>query len=345
MPGPIQSPLEWRGPDLARDPSWIHGFSPAEIAEIESAFRAFKAGGKGLKDMRAADFPLPAVGPLIAKARDALENQHGLFLFRGFPTGRYATDDLRAIYWGIGRHFGTAVSQSMRGDFLGDVKDIGTDIKGPKGRGYTSSAELTFHTDSTDVTGLFCLRTAKAGGETRLVSSIAVHNKIARERPDVLETLYQPFWWSLQGQEKPGEPPVYQQPIYAVHQGYFTCRYIRAHIMNAQRHPEVPRLTPAQTDALDTLDRMAASPELVHAMKFEPGDIQFLNNHVTYHARTEFEDFAEPDKKRHLLRMWLAVPNSRPLPPSFGKIYQDQRPGAVRGGFPGHPTEPRFSTL
>ena len=345
MPGPIVSHLEWRGPDLARDKSWIHTLSAAENAEIDAALRVFTATGMGLDDMRQEHFPLPAVAPLIATARDALEKAHGLFLFRGFPAERYGTEELRTIYWGLGRHFGTAVCQSMRGDFLGDVRDIGVDIRSLKGRGYTSNAELTFHTDSTDVTGLFCLRTAKAGGDTRLVSSIAVHNKIARERPDVLETLYQPFWWSLQGQEREGEQPVYQQPIYAVHQGYFTCRYIRAHIMTAQRYPGVPPLTTAQSEALDTLDATARSPELVYAMRFEPGDIQFLNNHVTYHARTEFEDYPEPDKKRHLLRMWLSVPNSRPLPPSFGKIYQDQRPGAVRGGFPGHVAEPRFSTL
>src|SRR5690606_1289099 len=155
--------------------------------------------------------PLPTVSKAIAKGREELENGLGLQLYRGFPAEQYGKDDLRFIYWGLGKHIGTAVSQSMRGDLLGDVQDLGIDVNSPKGRGYTSNQKLSFHTDSCDVVGLFVLRAAKSGGLSMIGSSVTVHNEIARRRPDLLDVLYKPFYWSWQGQEAPGELPYYPQ--------------------------------------------------------------------------------------------------------------------------------------
>ena len=124
------------------------------------------------------------------------------------PTPRTS---LRFIYWGLGKHLGTAVSQSRDGDLLGDVRDIGVDIYSPKGRGYRSKQKLSCHTDTCDVVGLMVLRTAMSGGLSVLASSVAIHNEIARTRPDLLEVLYQPFWWSWQGQEPPGDKPYYRR--------------------------------------------------------------------------------------------------------------------------------------
>ncbi len=243
-------------------------------------------------------------------------------------------DELRLLYWGLGRHIGTAVSQSKDGDILGDVRNVGVDIHSPQGRGYKSNQKLNFHTDSADVVGLFVLCIAMRGGESKVASSVSVHNEIARLRPDLLEVLYQPFHWSWNQQEPPGAPPHYQQPIFSRREGKFSCRYVRGHITNAQRFSEVPRLTPEQIAALDLLDQVANDESLHVTYDFKPGDIQLLNNHVCLHARTAFEDYPEHDRRRHLLRMWLSVPNSRPLSPALATIYQDQRPGAVRGGFP-----------
>jgi len=155
-----------------------------------------------------------------------------------------------------------------------------------------------------------------------------------RRRPDLLEVLYQPFTWSWNQQEPPGELPYYQQPIFTKHEGRVSCRYIRGHITNGQRFPEVPRLTEKQIEALDMLDAVANDERFHVTYDFKPGDLQLVNNHVCLHARTAFEDYPERDRRRHLLRMWLSVPNSRPLSPALRTIYRDQRPGAVRGGFP-----------
>ena len=328
----IESQADWRGADMARREDWVYRLTPEEIADIERAFRA--ARGIQLAELRKEDFPLDRFGAIAERALELLENGPGMFLLRGFPIERYATPDLRLFYWGLGKYLGTAVSQSAEGDVLGDVRDLKVDLQGPKGRGYKTNAELEFHTDSCDVTGLFVLRVAKSGGLSMIASSVAICNEIARTRPDLLEVLFRPFHWSLQQQEGAGEAPHYEQPIFTSHEGLFACRYIRTHIRSAQRFHDVPRLTPEQQEAMDLVDRLAASPEFHFSMMFEPGDLQLLNNHVALHARTRYEDSPEPERIRHLLRMWLSVPNSRPLSPFFGTIYRDQRPGAVRGGFP-----------
>lgn len=330
----IHDAADWRGPDIARSPRWIHELSATEVGEIDNAFRTAKANGKTLATLGRNDFPLPTLRHLLTHALDEIENGLGLYHLRGLPTAHYSKDDLRLIYWGLGKHLGTAVSQSRDGDLLGDVRDIGVDLHGPKGRGYRSKQKLTCHTDTCDVVGLMVLRTAMSGGLSILASSVAIHNEIARTRPDLLEVLYQPFWWSWQGQEPPGDKPYYAEPVFTFHNGKFACRYVRTVIESAQRYPEVPRMTPAQAEAIELIDTLGNSPEFHFATMFEPGDIQLLNNHTILHARTAFEDYPEEDRKRHLLRMWLSVPNSRELSPAYGTIYRETRAGAVRGGYP-----------
>jgi hypothetical protein len=330
----IEGPAAWHGSELAAAHDWIHEFPADEIAEIESALRNTKAHHNALETLTRKDFPLPKVSRRIAHARDFLENGKGIYQFRGIKIGNYSKDDLRLMYWGLGRHIGTAVSQSKDGDILGDVRNVGVDIHSPQGRGYKSNQRLNFHTDSADVVGLLVLCVAKSGGLSKVASSVAAHNEILRRRPDLLDVLYQPFHWSWNQQEPPGEPPYYRQPIFSMQNGKFACRYIRGQIVNAQRFPEVPPFTPAQVEALDLLDAVTNDESFHITYEFKPGDLQLLNNHTCFHARTAFEDHPERERRRHLLRMWLSVPNSRPLSASMGTIYQDQRPGVVRGGFP-----------
>ena len=344
MHGVIDSPADWRGPELAARSDWVYRLTTADLKEIEAGLDHAIARNRPLADMTAGDLPLPSFDRRLEAARDMLETGCGIFLFRGFPVEGRSIDALRRLYWGIGRHIGTAVSQSKRGDIMGDVRDIGTDVSGREGRGYTSRAELEFHTDSADISGLFFLKTARAGGLSRFVSSVAIHNEISRQSPKFLDVLYQPYAWSRQGQEREGEEAWYGQPIYGVEQGHFASRYIRTHILSAQKHHNVPPLTDLQHEALATIDRLAGDPAFCLDTMLEPGDMVFLNSHTSYHARTEFEDHPEPERKRHLLRLWLSVPNSRPLSEGWSAIYRDRRPGAVRGGFPGHTEAPAYAT-
>jgi hypothetical protein len=244
------------------------------------------------------------------------------------------------MYCGIGLNLGTAVTQSNRGDMLGDVRDHGVQLKSKKGRGYMTNAHLPFHSDSADVVCLMVLRVAKSGGVSRFVSSISVHDEIKRTRPDLLKVLYQPFNWSWKGQEAQGQPPTYLQPMYSEKDGFFSSRFISQHVVGygtgTESMPGIPDPTPEQREALDLVVKLTEDPKFYGEMMFEPGDMQFMNNHVMYHSRTAFEDFEESDRKRHLIRMWLSVHNSRPLSDSMHVIYKDPRPGAVRGGFPAH---------
>jgi hypothetical protein len=340
----IEGAADWRGPDMAKSTAWIHDWTKDEIAEIERAFISASKAGKTLETLAREDFPLPSVASRFAEARERLENGGGLQLFRGFPNERHSKDDLRLIYWGMGKHFGTARSQSRVGDLLGAVMNFGVITESAGGRGYQSNQRLSFHTDSCDVTGLFVLNVAKEGGLSKLASSVAVRNEIARRRPDLLEVLYQPFYWSWNKQEPADAKPYYQQPIYSEAEGHFSCRFIDGQIKNAQAFSEVPRFTPAQIEARAMIDDLTNDEEFHFSMMFQPGDLQLVNNHTCFHARTAFTDWPEEDRHRHLLRMWLSVPNSRPLSPLMATIYQDQHAGAARGGFPSRTGKHVFNT-
>jgi hypothetical protein len=336
----IDSPADWFGPALASADDWVYRLTAADAAD----FRTARERGKTIETLEKDDVPLPAFAERIGFARDFIENRRGIYVLRGLPTAPYTKDDLRLIYWGLGKHIGTARSQSKDGDLLGDVRNFGVDVNSAEGRGYKSKQRLSFHTDSVDVVALMVLRTAQSGGTSMVASSVAVHNEIARTRPDLLDVLYEPYPWSWQGQEPSGEPGWYTQPLFSMTGGKFACRYIRLHVMNSQRFAAAPRLTERQIEAMDLVDSIAWREDVHLSMQFEPGDIQILCNHTCLHSRTAFEDYPEEDRRRHLLRMWLAVPNSRTLSPAFATIYQDQRAGAVRGGFPSRTGSHHFHT-
>ena len=338
----IQEPSVWRGADIQDDPAWMHHLTDQEIAEIDAAVHASKAAGLSLDDMTPGNFPVPRLRARLAALTHEIEEGLGLYLLRGFPAEAYDKSDLRRLFWGLGLHCGTAVSQSARGDVLGDVRDLGAAHDGPAFRGYTSNGALTYHTDAADVTGLFCLRPAKRGGLSRIVSLGQVHNEILASRPDLLKVLYEPYPWGRQGNELPGQSPYYTQPIFAVHDGKFAGRYTRTHIRTAELGGVC--LTDPQAEALDLIDAICARPGFALSMMFQAGDIQFLNNHLTLHTRTAFEDDDDPDRKRHMLRLWLSPSNSRALAPGFGPFFRDTRAGAVRGGFPGHGKDRHFQT-
>jgi len=336
--------IAWFPSDLEDEDRWIHQLSEAEKADIEGALRTAQSQGASIRTLTRELFPLTVLPATLQMVRDRIENDLGLYVLRGLPVERYSKDELRLIYWGVGLHLGTAVSQSSKGDFLGDVRNVGDKVDDDKGRGYMSKDLLGFHTDTADVVALLVLRTAQSGGRSMFCSSVAIRDEIAATRPDLYEVLQQPFYWSWKGQEADGELPYYQQPIFSEYDGRFSSRWIGTHILTAQELPGVPPLTPLQREAMTLVNALANEPRFHTSMMFEPGDFQFLNNHVVYHARTEFVDWPEPDRRRHLLRMWLAVPNSRQLAESMTAIYIDPTAGAVRGGFASRVDQPVYET-
>ncbi|HEY7204292.1 MAG TPA: TauD/TfdA family dioxygenase [Methylomirabilota bacterium] len=339
---PITGPPVWRGDDLARSTDWIRPLSPSAIAEIDAALRAVQARGLAWRDVGPADFPLPGLSADLAQVSHDLEWGRGLVLLRGLPVARYSEEELRTIWWGLGCHLGTAVHQNAHGELIGEVRDE-VRLYGevaqpavPKSEGVTSRAKarssgpLRWHTDRCDVVGLLCVRAAREGGTSRVVSVPAVSNAIRERRPDLHALLCADYHRSRQGEEAGGEAACYAMPIFAMRDGKFTTQYSRTFVEAAQKIAGIPRLTAAQDEALDLL--AAVCDEYGYEMSLRPGDIQLLNNHVIYHGRTAYADAPEAGRDRLLMRLWLAPPNSRALPEGFEVLWGTTRGGAVRGG-------------
>ena len=328
---PIIAPFAWSGAELKEAPHWMRPFSAAELEELDAALNAVRKRGLDWLDVTRGDFPLPRFSRDLESIADELENGRGMILLRGLPLA-YTPEDLRIVYWGIGCHLGTALSQGGRGELLGLVEDEGRPVDFTKYRGSKTADRLPFHGDRCDVVGLLCVRKARSGGVSRIVSAAQVHNEILRRRPDLIGLFYEDWHHSRQGDEAPGEQRAYAKPIFGFRDGYFSGIFSPNYVRAAQNFPEVPRMTPQQTEALELFD--ALTDELALDMSFEPGDIQLLNNHLIYHSRTDFEDHADPKRKRLLLRLWLSVPNGRPLPDGWELVFGSKEPGTVRGGVP-----------
>jgi hypothetical protein len=332
-PGPIAGPSVWYGRDLARrERDWIRPFSAAELDEIGAAVRAFAASGRPLAEISPASFPLPALGPELRRLLRELLEGRGFVLLRGLPVERCTRAEQAIAYMGIGSYLGRSRSQNAKGHLLGHVKDLGLDIADPRVRYYQTSRKLEYHTDSIDVVGLLCLRTARAGGESFVVSSTTLYNEILARRPDLVPALFEPYPTDRRGEVPEGMNPWFDMPMYHWHDGRLTCIYVRQYIESAQRlFPEAARLTAAQRAAMDLMDELANDPAIHLSMAFLPGDIQFLHNHQILHSRNDFENWPEPARHRHLLRLWLAPPEARPLPEVFAPRYGSVKPGE-RGG-------------
>jgi len=244
--------------------------------------------------------------------------------------------------WGLGAHIGVAVHQNADGELIGEVRDeerlygevlqpgVPKDGERTSRAKSRSSGPLRWHTDRCDVVALLCVRSARQGGVSRVVSVPAASNVIRERRPDLHALLCSDYHRTRQGEELGGERACYALPIFAARDGRFTTQYSRTFVEAAQKVPGIPRLTPAQDEALDML--AAVCDELAFEMELRPGDMQFLNNHVIYHGRTAYVDEPGMDQDRLLLRLWLAPPNSRPLPEGFETLWGRVEGGAVRGG-------------
>jgi len=327
----------WLARDVAQDDSWILRMNPAEVAGFDAALTHARGLDKPLLAMTQADFPLPAAAQaVLRRAIEATQGRWGMCLLKGFPVERWSEADTRLAYWGMSLYMGVGRTQNRASEIINDVRDIGASYKVKGGRGYNTNAGLDFHQDSCDVVALLCRRTARSGGTSKVISSIALRDEVQRLRPDLMPVLQRRWFHSYQGTQDPVQPPYYGCPIFGDDPAYFCARTNRKNTDAAQRDfDEVPRLTSAQVEALDLLDQLMPSDKLCYSMELERGDMQLLNNYVTLHSRTPFEDFDEADQKRHLLRLWLAVPSSQPLPPQWEEYYGDVRAGAVRGGVRG----------
>jgi hypothetical protein len=247
------------------------------------------------------------------------------------PIERWTKRQAAEAFLKIGAKLGNLRMQNAQGHLLGHVRDLGRSSDDPNTRIYQTRERQTHHTDSCDVVGLMCLQTAKSGGLSSLVSSTTIFNEMRRRRPDLLRVLMEPIETDRRGEVPEGGKPYFSIPVFNYHEGLVSAIYQRQYIESARRFEGVPPLTPLQIEALDLLDELANDPKLNLMMELQPGDIQLVHNHTILHDRTAFEDHPEPDRKRHLLRLWLAPVNARPLPEVYAERYGSITPGD-RGG-------------
>ncbi|ARP83484.1 hypothetical protein CAL12_23455 [Bordetella genomosp. 8] len=310
----LTGPGVWKGSDFASKDDVTVVLDAAQLAELGEAVRAALQAGHTLDTLEREHFPLPKTESLLRDVYDQLRSGQGIVILKGIDVGLYSQQELEMIYWGIGTYLGAGVSQSVLGDRLGHVKDFtATDTHA---RAYRNKQELTPHTDSSDIVGLMCLRTARAGGMSIATSALAVHNELVARYPQYLEPLYEGFPYHRRGEQLPGESAVtpYRVPLFCWREGQLSCRYVRSYIETAAKESKQP-LTQLQTDALNCVERLTY--ELAFEFYLDPGEIYLINNYTVLHARTAFEDWQEPERKRHLLRLWLAAADWRAVDSSF----------------------------
>jgi hypothetical protein len=302
LPPKVEDRSAWYGRDLANCDEWIEHLSAAEVAT-----------------------------PRLQQILDEVLNGRGFVLIRGLPIESWTKRQAAEAFLKIGAKLGNLRMQNAQGHLLGHVRDLGRSSDDPNTRIYQTRERQTHHTDSCDVVGLMCLQTAKSGGLSSLVSSTTIFNEMRRRRPDLLRVLMEPIETDRRGEVPEGGKPYFSIPVFNYHEGLVSAIYQRQYIESARRFEGVPPLTPLQIEALDLLDELANDPKLNLMMELQPGDIQLVHNHTILHDRTAFEDHSESDRKRHLLRLWLAPVNARPLPEVYAERYGSITPGD-RGG-------------
>jgi alpha-ketoglutarate-dependent taurine dioxygenase len=349
---PFAVEAAWDARTLERDTSWVVRLTDAHRRELAAALEHFQGATRargltaqwlhGHMTPHPDDFPLPTLAPLLEGVRHDLEERYGLVLLKGFPVAEHAARDLRLLHAGLTAHVGTPRPQTVFGELIQDVHDDGqAPLK--ERRGSKHNRALSFHNDPCDAISFLCVSTPRSGGTSLFASSVAIHDAMLETAPEHVETLYQDFTHSYQdylfvrtGTNDAFLPKdrSYAMPIFSEEAGRFACKYSRFYVDQAQEFPEVPRLTAAQVAALDCFEAAIANERRHLTLQYEPGDVMFLNNFVCFHARTAFTDGEGQAAKRRLLRVWLTMPNSRPLSPRWRRsvFFRRCEAGAPRGG-------------
>lgn len=326
------NPQAWYGADMAGRTDWVHRFTAAELDELDAVVRAADASGRDLCDFTVQDFPLPMLRPLLDEVRQQLLHGRSFHLFKGIPVDRYTRRQSAIAYWAIGLQMGEPVSQNAKGHLLGHVTNLGLNYADPEVRGYQTNARLPYHSDSSDIVALLCLQPSKSGGLSSIVSSTTIWNELVRSRPDLARVLLGDFHRTRWGEIPAGKVAWSSGPIFAPSGDRMVASYVRSAIYKGQALPGVPKLTPEQIEALDHLDALAADPALHLDMVLEAGDIQMVSNHFVLHSRTAYEDWPEPERRRHLMRLWLACDDGPRIPDSMTErlgVTERGRPGGI----------------
>ncbi|MGO9874973.1 MAG: TauD/TfdA family dioxygenase [Acidimicrobiia bacterium] len=301
---PLETGCEWRADQIGD--SYILQLTDADLDELDVALGHAEATCDDVLDITRDAFPLPTLGPQLADVTRELIDGRGVVLIRGVPVDRYGKTRASSIYWGVGMHLGNPWPQNAKGHLLGDVTDQGRSAADPTSRGNEiGGIAFPFHSDGSDLVGLFCLDAGAHGGASVVANVVTIHNELVRTAPELAAELYAPFPYDLRGEQAPGTKSWYTMPIFNRLGDRLFVRYIRPYIESTRRHEDAPRPSDAAREAMDLVDAMCADPRYHVSMTMQPGDMQFVNNYHVLHAREAYEDDRAAGKVRHLKRLWL----------------------------------------
>ena len=308
----ITDKCAWIGAEIKDKTDWIYHLSPHMLSIIADAVKVLDEKKLVAPNFDKSDYTIEDTEFLkeIAYISDELENGYGFIVIRGLDANVYNEIQLGNIYYLIGLHMGNPVTQNARGDLIGYVENVG-DKNNKMTRVYETNSYLPYHSDMSDVVGLICLRKAKQGGLSSIISSSTIYNRILEQYPEYLGYYYHPAWYDHLGEVDPS-----LSPIFSYFEGKLACRYLRKYIELGHERRQI-KMSQVQIDALDLFDEISHDENLRLDMMLEPGDIQFCNNYCVMHSRNAFEDFEEVEKRRKLLRLWLQMPNARRLAEDF----------------------------
>jgi len=334
----------WLAEDVQLDTSWQVHLTPTQIAGFKEALDHAATQNKPFLQMTRADFPLSQpCCQAMGKARTITQGPWGFSLIKGFPVDQWTEAQTRLACWGIGLYLGVARPQNINSDYLTDVRDAGGQYHVKGGRGYNTNAKLDFHIDSGDVVGLMCRRTAKQGGKSKITSSKAIYHAVKRIDPSLAAALREPIGFSWQGAMARDDGPYFHCPVVDFKEDYFAFRFNLKNIVAAQRDfPEIPRLTADQLRMIDLLESLFPDPTYCYTMDLAQGDLQLVSNYHVIHSRTGFEDHESADLKRHLIRLWLCIPNCPALPDSWVVQAKQTQANTLRGGLRGSQISDEF---
>lgn len=337
-PPVVETVAAWRGDRLMQGQDWVYALSAAQIDELEQTGMRFVADDPDLRTVRAEEYPVPLCADALAAWREDVDFGRGFVLVRGLRTELYSDALASAIYYVLGLHMGDPIRQNEMGDLIDHVYATSEKMMDdPTALSSKVRDKLVYHSDSSDIVALLCLRPAKQGGLSCLVSGAEIYNEVLRRRPNLAGLLLEPFYWDWRRQDHEAPADTYTSPIVSIEQGVFSMYAGSLYILTAQEYPGVPRLSEDQIEVLRLFDEITYEPGMAIEMDFRPGDIQWLSNYAALHARTSFDDHPEPQRRRHLLRLWLTSKTDRPLVPGFGKNGVVQHRAAPRDGKPEHP--------
>ena len=319
FPSHVNGPSAWKSAELAADESWIYHFEENEIQEIQDAVELVQNRKLKIFEFGKDDFPLETFSVRLNMIIEQVENGRGCALIKGLDPSNYDEDTLKIIYWGLGVHLGVPISQNRKGQLISHVRDRGGNYYSHNVRGYTTNSRIRPHCDPADTVSLLCVQPAKKGGQSEISSSISVYNELSQKTPGFLEPLFNGFHFDLRGEgvtSDPDEVTFNKVPVFSYYDEKMSCRFNAKSIIEGQAKIGKP-LRGIALEAVEEVARLASHDDFRYDLNFSRGDIQILNNHTILHARGDFEDYKEPERKRNLLRLWTNLRNGRQLAPEF----------------------------